>query len=150
MKKLNLIRGWASAFLPSYQNKPYIIQMSLRTELTLWGPSQCPRDAVNQFLVKSTTEGCTGSLIPILLHLCLPPPSWAEFLSSHLFLYCCPCPSKGRLDCLAHSNAQHTLLTHKVLFFALGLNMEGLTIHCDREKKAPPTPRRVSLLHLLF
>lgn len=42
------------------------------------------------------------------------------------------------------------LSTQKVLFFALGLNTEGLTIHCDCEEKAPATPRRVSLLHLLL
>ncbi|KAJ8784762.1 hypothetical protein J1605_008113 [Eschrichtius robustus] len=38
----------------------------------------------------------------------------------------------------------------QVLFFALGLNTEGLTIHCDREETAPLTPRRVSLLHVLL
>ncbi|XP_059530387.1 E3 ubiquitin-protein ligase TRIM45 isoform X2 [Myotis daubentonii] len=38
----------------------------------------------------------------------------------------------------------------QVLFFALGLNTEGLAIHCDREEKAPFTPGRVSLLHVLL
>nr|KAF6414658.1 tripartite motif containing 45 [Molossus molossus] len=38
----------------------------------------------------------------------------------------------------------------RVLFFALGLNTEGLAIHCDREEKAPLAPRRVSLLHILL
>ncbi|XP_036894774.1 tripartite motif-containing protein 45 isoform X2 [Sturnira hondurensis] len=38
----------------------------------------------------------------------------------------------------------------QVLFFALGLNTEGLAIHHDREEKAPLTPRRVSLLHILL
>ncbi|KAM5293829.1 E3 ubiquitin-protein ligase TRIM45 isoform 2-T2 [Glossophaga mutica] len=38
----------------------------------------------------------------------------------------------------------------QVLFFALGLNTEGLAIHHDREEEAPLTPRRVSLLHVLL
>ncbi|XP_044889277.1 tripartite motif-containing protein 45 isoform X2 [Felis catus] len=38
----------------------------------------------------------------------------------------------------------------QVLFSALGLNTEGLTIHCDREEKASLTHRRVSLLHVLL
>ncbi|XP_025850426.1 E3 ubiquitin-protein ligase TRIM45 isoform X1 [Vulpes vulpes] len=36
------------------------------------------------------------------------------------------------------------------LFFALVLNTEGLTVHRDREEKASPTPRCVSLLHVLL
>lgn len=52
-----------------------------------------------------------------------------------------------RLVCVMLSTP---LLTHKVLFFALGLNIEGLTVHCDREETAPLTPRRVSLLHVLL
>ncbi|XP_077623473.1 E3 ubiquitin-protein ligase TRIM45 isoform X1 [Crocuta crocuta] len=38
----------------------------------------------------------------------------------------------------------------QVLFFALGLHTQGLTVHRDREETAPPTPRCVSLLHVLL
>ena len=52
--------------------------------------------------------------------------------------------------CLVCVMLSTRLLTHEALFFALGLNTEGLAVLCDREEKAPLTPRRVSLLHILL
>ncbi|KAB1273774.1 Tripartite motif-containing protein 45 [Camelus dromedarius] len=51
---------------------------------------------------------------------------------------------------VVHVMLSTSLSTHKIPFFALGLNTEGLAIHRDREEKAPLTPRRVSLLHVLL
>lgn len=52
--------------------------------------------------------------------------------------------------CLVCVMLSTCLLTHEALFFALGLNTEGLAIHCDCEEKTPLTPGRVSLLHILL